>query len=195
LRAGIVHLDRGGGGLDRREAVIVVERMKQRGVQHGQKSRGAVARDARGLAVDRVVVSPGPAARAGHHRDTIGPQQIERAHLAGGARRFEIGVAGALQEGIPAREEAGAVFFRIGMGQQRQQRMIVELGGAVIEQERHRGGALGDQPHAAIDHGVGEHAFAGQTRVIARAPACRTAERERDERRGFAFRRGASVEE
>ena len=53
---------------------------------------------------------------------------------------------------------------------------------AVIEQEGHRGRALRDHPHAAIDDGVLHHAFAGEAGEIALAPLARPCKRQGDQR-------------
>jgi hypothetical protein len=59
--------------------------------------------------------------------------------------------------------------------------MHIAFGGSLIENERQRTYAFGDQPHRAIDDGVARIAFARERGVIAGRPARPPAALERNE--------------
>ena len=191
MGAGIVHVDGDSGGLDRRKPVMIVERMKQFRLQHGQKPACGIARQTRCLAVDRVVVGFRLAPRAGHRFDAVGTQHMQLAHLAAQTHRFEIGVAGRLQMSVPGGEELRAALLRIGVKQQIEQRMGLQLVRAFIEEPRHGACAFRDHAHRAIGDSVRHHPFAGERRIVARRPMRTAGKLQRDQSRTLRFGRAA----
>jgi hypothetical protein len=111
------------------------------------------------------------------------------------ADRLDIGVAGEQQMRGHAFQKRGAVLARVRPRQQIEQRMLVKLGGALVQHERQPADALGGEPHRAMHDGVAAIAFARQRRIVARRPARPPAVLDGDQaggQRRFALRRASS---
>ena len=78
---GVVGVDRDRGGLERREAVIIVERIEQ-GQMQNRRLRGSLL-EAHGRTGDRIVESLRPAVRPRHHLHAVGPQRVQLAPVGG----------------------------------------------------------------------------------------------------------------
>ena len=57
-----------------------------------------------------------------------------------------------------------------GAGEQVEEGVVFEFGGAIVEAERDGGGGFADHADAAVDDGVRHEAFAREGSVIARRP-------------------------
>jgi hypothetical protein len=189
-RRGIMGVDRDRGGLDRRQAIMVVERMEEGQVQD-RRHRCCELVEAHATRADAIVVRLRPAIGARHHLHAIGPQRIEFADGVAERDRLDIGVAGEQEMRNQHLEEHPAILARVRPRQQLRQRMRIALLCALEHQKLARRRILRNQPNAAMHDGIGEISFAGETGVIARGPPRAPAGFEGDEScgaRGFRFR-------
>jgi hypothetical protein len=130
----VVQIDADRRGLERAHAVMVVERVEQRHMQDRPHPPARVLREAHRLPRDRIIVSLGPAVRPRHHLHPVRPQRMQLAHNAPHRHRLEIGVARHHQMPVPGLEQVRPALHRVGLRQQREQRVGVDLALAV-EQE------------------------------------------------------------
>ena len=80
--------------------------------------------------------------------------------------------------------QARPILAGIGPRDQVEQRMRIVLARILMQQERNRADALGDQPHRAVHHRVLGVAFPRQRRIVARRPPRASAALQRDQPRG-----------
>ena len=172
-----MRVDRPLRGLQRRHAVMVVQRIEEFQVQH------RAARQAERLSVDGVFIGLGPAAGRGHRLHPVGPQRIEFARRIVHVHALDIGIARNQQETIEHLQEFAAVLARIGPGQQRQQRMLAALGASLIGEPGNRCRRLRDHADRAISHRICGEALGGQGRIVARRPLRLARRMQRDHRR------------
>ena len=179
------------GGLDRRQSVVIVERMELREMQDRRHERAGLRRalfEAQRAPRDRVLVSLRPAVHAGHHAHAVGPQRVELAHLLRSLAvqddRLDVGVAGEQEMRAKRLQERRALLARIGPREQRGERMRLACGVALVGEIGHRRRALGDKLHRAVHDRVADEALAGERRVIARRPARPATGFQRDQMRG-----------
>jgi hypothetical protein len=165
-----VDVDRRGGGLDGREAVVVVGGVEQLDVQDRAYARGGLAREAHTSSSRCVLEGLGPAVEAGDDLHAVGAQRVQLADLAVDGDGFQVGVAGYEQEAVPGFEQVGGGCDRIGAGDEVEQRVLGDLVVARIEEQRHAGRGFRDHAHGAIDDGVLHEAFAGEGGIVARRP-------------------------
>ncbi len=185
-------VDRRGGGLDGGEAVVVAQGVEQLDVQHAAHAGHRLAGDADGAAGGGVVEGLGPAVGARHHLDAVGAKRVELADGAADGDGFEPGVAGDQEEAVAGLEQVRRAGGGVGAGEEIEEGMLGEFLGALIEQQGHAGGGLGDHAHRAVEDGVLHEAFAGEGGVVARRPgrASRDGRRRSTGRRGWIWWRG-----
>ena len=99
---------------------------------------------------------------------------------------LEVGVAGDEQEAVPGLQEVGGGRDGVGAGDEVEERVVEDLGVALVEEERHGSGGLRHHAHGAIDDGVLGEAFAGEGGVVARRPYWRAQGLEAEEGAGAA---------
>ena len=187
-----MRVERDLGGGERRETVVIVERMKQADVQD-RLDPLALHHVTRFLALRAIDECGGPAVAAGLDAHAVGAQRIEFAQLPVEQNGFDIGVAVEQQIGADRLDEGDAGVGRVRPLDQREQRMVGNVPGAFIEQPGHGGRGFRDHAHAAMADGVAFIAFARQRRAVARGPL-RLADGMHGEQlrraRGFRFTRG-----
>jgi hypothetical protein len=192
-----VQVDRGGGGLDRREAVVVVDGVEELQVQDFADTGDGVGVEARRDAVERIGVSVGPAVGAGNDGDAVGAERVQLADLAVDADRFEIAVAGDEQEADELFDQVGARRGRVRREQQAGERVVLDVAVALVDDQRDGADGLRDHAHAAIDDGVLHEAFTRESGVVARRVHGMTRAVDGDERAravGFALARRQTSE-
>ena len=149
---------------------MVVERMEQRHVQDRAHAAARILAEAHRLPADRVVVGLRPAVSARHNLHAVGAKHMQLAHSAVDRDGLEISVPGDEQMPVPSLEQIRRAVRRVGLGEQRQQWVLVDLGLAVEQEQRHACRRFRDHAHRAVDHGVLGEAFARKAREIAWRP-------------------------
>jgi len=165
-----VGVERHQSRFQRREAVVVIQRMEEPQLQRAAPLAGAE----RHLAASRsfaMVERDRPACRVRFHRHPVGAQKMEFARIATRLDQLDIGIAGKQKMAIQGLEERGAGLPLVRLLQQPQQRVFLDLGHAVIEQPGDRRSGFGDQPHRAVDDRVPHEPFARQRGIVAARPA------------------------
>jgi hypothetical protein len=104
--------------------------------------------------VRRIFERRRPAALVRHHAHAVGAKRVKLAHRPIDRHGLDIGVARDLQVPVERREEVGASLVRVRPLQEREQRMLVELGRPVVEQKADRRGRLRHHPHRSVDDRV-----------------------------------------
>ena len=117
-RCGVVDVDGRRGGLNGREAVVVVERVEEFQMQDAGDAGRGLAGDAARLAVDGVVVGLGPAAGAREDAHAVWAQRVQLADVAAERDGLEVGVAGNEEEAVPGLEQVGRAGLRIGASEE-----------------------------------------------------------------------------
>jgi len=174
--------------LQRRKAVMVVERVEQPQVQRPGLSVPAQSNPAlaRPLAIFQ---RHRPAGRVGHHRHPVGTQEMQFARLAG-LDQLDIGVARHQQVAVERFHKARARRLRVRPRQERGQRVFGEFRRPLIEQPRHGSGGFRDHAHGAVRGRVAHIALARQRRIVGARPQRLALPVQRDEA-DAAFRSGA----
>ena len=127
----------------------------------------------------RVVEGGRPAVRALDDRDPVRPQEVQLAQPVADRHALDIGIAGQQQVAAERLDEIGARLARRSAApRSAEQRMLVELAAAVVEQPGHARGGLRDQPDAAMGDRIAHEALAGEAGIAARRPARRGVARE-----------------
>jgi hypothetical protein len=153
-----VGVDRDGGGFERAQPVMVVERVEQ-GEMQDRRDRPRLL-EAHGASRHRILVGLRPAVRTGHDTHAVGPQRVELAHRAVEAHRLDIGVAADEKIGGDGFEKARPVLARIGTREQRCERMLVERLRALVDKKGERADILRDELDRAMHDRISGKALA-----------------------------------
>ena len=113
-------------GFDRREAIVIVERMKECQMQDRRHARRRLI-ETHAAPADAIFIRLRPAVGAGHHLHAIGAQRVEFAHRAVERDRLDIGIAGQQEMRHQHLEECTAVLPRVRPRQQQRERMRLAL--------------------------------------------------------------------
>lgn len=98
-------IDRASGGLERRQAVIIVGGMEQLDVVDRSHAVRHFARNADSAATNGVLERLGPTVSAGHHLHPVGAQDVQFAQISGNRNGLDVGVARHEQEADKALHE------------------------------------------------------------------------------------------
>jgi hypothetical protein len=156
-------------GRQRRETVIIVERVEEADMQNGLYALAGhlVTNFVAERAID---VSRGPAVASRLDAHAIRPQRIELTQLPLEKHGFDIGVAVEQQIGANRLDKRDAGVGRVRAFDQREQRMVDQLRTTFIHQPGHGGRRLRHHAHAAMADGVALIAFADHGGAVARGP-------------------------
>jgi hypothetical protein len=174
---GIVRVDRALRGLERRHAVVVVQRIEKLQVQD------VVSRQPHRLSVDRVFKCLGPAVRGGDGLHAVRAQRVDLADAAIDVDLLDIGIAGHQQKAEELFEELAAGLARIGLGQECEQRMQCRFRFAIVDEPGQRGGGFRDHADGAVADCIGGEALLRQCRIVARRPLGPARRMHRNQRR------------
>jgi hypothetical protein len=167
-----VDIEAGLRRLQRRHAVVIIQRMKQRHMQHCWH-RPLILAQPQGPPAGGIVIGRGPAIGPGHHPHAIGSQPKDATHLAIDDPGLQIGIACRLQIGIDRLEHLPARLPSVGPRQQRRQRMLIHPPAPIAHHQRHAVGRFGNQPNTSVHDRIPCKALVDEAGKAPIAPARR----------------------
>ncbi len=167
VRGRIVNLQRLRRRLQRRQAIVIVQRVEEPDMAN---RRQAFQVKPVTPGPDNIVIGHRPAVGPGNHLHPVSAQHMHLARITGIAHAFDIGVAGQQQLRIDRLEKLGLSLGAIRTADQRQQRMRVKAAAVVLQDQGQRGAGLGHQPDTAKAHGVAHEPLPHQAGGVARPP-------------------------
>ena len=167
-RGGVVRVDGDGGGFERAQPVMIVQRIEQREMQDRRNEPRLL--EAHGARSNRIFVCLRPTVRPRHDAHAVRPQRVEFTHRAVEVHRLDIAVAADQEIGGDRFKKARPVLARIGAREQGRERMLVERLRAFIDKEGERADILRHQLDRTMHDRIGDEALARERRIVARRP-------------------------